>query len=336
MFKKIFGVMLSLIMISAVCCMPSSAETYDVREGDTVQYIFSIGAADNVAGVAVDSWYNAECLTPVDGYMTEVTGIVNINYAVGAMKWNFTYYGGRAFNGEDVVTITFNAIKSCNMSDLGLSYNCVECFNHDLQPVVENFNSLVTARTVVIPTGERVDETTESETVVSEPETDSVIEAASTDTQSDKSVDSGSDVGSEKDDKTSDSEASNDEKTDSTAVADSEKNSDSDKKKSSDSEKSTDDSDSADKSTPTGPSVTVSSDSSASVGTETISSEADSDENETKNSPSSEKSTSSDKAKSSNASTVQTAGTIAITSLAVVLLGAAGVVFFTKKKREIE
>ena len=328
MFKKIIGSILSAAMIAAFFCIgsvPVSADTYDVYKGDTVQYIFSIGAADNVAGVAVDSWYNAEYLSPVDGVLHVGSGYVNTAYAAGAIKWNFIVYGGRAFNNEDVVTITFDVLKSGSISDLGLSYDCVECFNHELESVVDNFNSLVTARVEVIPTGDHTsDITTDSDSAgQSETDTNNGNDQTSTDTKNDTSNDT------ETDTKVNTDTSSDVKTTDSDKAKTSDSDSESDKSSDTGSDQSTDtSSDSSKTETELTPETAdTSTDSSASSNSD--SSDTDSNKQDTSNSSDSSSSTNNT---NGNASVVQTAGKIAIAAVVLIFAGAGGVLFFIKKK----
>ena len=333
MFKKIIGSILSASLIAACLCIgavTASADSYDVYKGDTVQYIFSIGPADNVAGVAVDSWYSAEYLTPTDGVLHVGTGYVNTAYAPGAMKWNFTVYGGRSCNNDDVVTITFNVLKSGYLSDLGLSYDCVECFNHDLQDVSDNFNALVTARTVVIPTGERNDDTTDSEhTTQSDTDTNGGNDNNSSDTNSDKTTDTSSDDKKDTDLNTDVKSTDSDKNKNSDTDTSSEKNSDTASDKSTDSS-----TDTSRTETEITPGVNDSTD--TSIFYNNSDSDTGSDKTESPNSPSTESNTDSGNSNNNNGSAVQTAGTIAVTAIALIFGGAGGLLFFMKKKEEMK
>lgn len=321
MFKKIISIILSVAVMAALFCVGSlsvSADSYDVYKGDTVKYIFSTGVSDNVAGVAVDSWYSTEYLKPIDGVLHVGGGYVNTDYQPGAMKWNFIIMGGRAFNNEDVVTITFTVLKSGYLSDLGLSYNCVECFNDSLQDVSDNFNTFITTRTVIEPTGERPDPATDSEVkTTSDTDTNGGTDnTPSTDTHTDNTTDS---VNEPNTDTTSDIKAT-----------DSDKDSDTSSDENSDTTSDTSTDEASDSSTPEteiNPGVSESSDTATS---ENDSSDTSSD---TSSSFSTDSSSNSGNAQNNNTSAIQTAGTTAIIAFVLILVVAGGILFITKKNR---
>lgn len=323
MFKKIISTILSVAVIAVLFCVgavSASAESYDVYKGDTIQYIFSAGVSDNVAGVAVDAWYSTEYLKPVDGVLLVGNGYVNTEYKPGAMKWNFIIMGGRAFNNEDVVTITFTVLKSGYLSDLGLSYNCVECFNDSLQDVSDNFNTFITTRIVVEPTGERPEPATDSEvTLPSDTDTNGGTDnTPSTDTHTDNTTDS---VNEPNTDTASDVKAT-----------DSDKDSDTSSDKSSDTTSDTDTaSDSLKPETEIDPGVEDSSDTATESGSSDTS--LDTSNTDTSSSFSTDSGSNSGNAQNNNTSAIQTAGTTAIIVLVLLLVGAGGILFITKRNR---
>ncbi len=150
MWKKLLSVF-AAAMIAAVCLPMSAAAEETLYKGDTVMYIFTVGECPNIAGISVDAFYSPDHLS-LNGepeFLIGSQGLTNINNP-GKLKWNTMLSGGRAFNGEDILIAKFTVLKKCSVDDIGLSYECIELFNHDLQLLD---HSLITARIEIENTG---------------------------------------------------------------------------------------------------------------------------------------------------------------------------------------
>ena len=144
--------------------IPSAAAEQTLRRGDTVKYIFYVDKCDNVAGIAVDSYYNAELLelSGEPEFLIEGQGMKNTS-AEGRIKWNIMINGGREFDGEEIFAETFTVRKKCTLEDAALSFTCSEVFGDDLQ---QRSTKLVQVKTEILETGSDDDsEPPESENV---------------------------------------------------------------------------------------------------------------------------------------------------------------------------
>lgn len=132
--KKI-AVMLSMLILLLTLCPGAavSADEVQLYTGDTVQYIFSIGDCGNVAGIVVESSYNADCLTlaGTPEFVGGLGGMINPN-ELGAVRFNTMINGGRSFSGDDIFIETFTVNKKCLLSEAALSFECTEAFSDDL------------------------------------------------------------------------------------------------------------------------------------------------------------------------------------------------------------
>ena len=133
MLKKLLTVTLCAILALSFAGICANAET-TLHEGDTIKIIFYAGKCSNVAGIAVDSFYDPEFveLSGDPAFEIDGQGVYNKNYST-KIKWNIMINGGRAFDGEDIFVETFTVKKDCTIEQSGLSFTCVEIFNHDLQ-----------------------------------------------------------------------------------------------------------------------------------------------------------------------------------------------------------
>lgn len=146
MTKKIVCILLSVVF-SVLCAVTAFAIEDIMLVGDEVRLVFSIGSVRNVAGVSVEAIYNSEYLT-AENIVCNVGGNESNIANLGEVKWNFLVYNGVDFNNDDVAVVTFKVLKRCTVKDLGIEYNCSECFNSDLQKISDNPNSLFTVRAV--------------------------------------------------------------------------------------------------------------------------------------------------------------------------------------------
>lgn len=130
---------------------PADSDTADdstvINKGDTVEYIFSVGKSDNVAGVTVNAYFDEGCLTPVGEteFLIPSQGMSNMAKS-GKVLWSTMIMGGRAFDGEDLAVVRFTANKDCTVSEAKLSFECVEIFNHSMTLLD---SALVSGRVVV-------------------------------------------------------------------------------------------------------------------------------------------------------------------------------------------
>lgn len=164
MWKRITSSLAATCLVGAALLPPLTAHADTaLHKGDTVQYTFTVGQCDNVAGISVDSYYDAEFLTlsgePV--FMIGGQGLSNTN-ELGKVRWNTMINGGRAFADEDILVESFTVNKACTLEDAKLSFECIEIFNHDLQILSAD---LITARVDVIETGEQTDEETDTDSL---------------------------------------------------------------------------------------------------------------------------------------------------------------------------
>lgn len=146
MIRKFTSIFTSVI-IFILCTFTSLASEKTVEAGDEIQLLFTIGNITNVSGVSMTALYNSEYLTAeniscnVSGSQTHITD-------PGEIKWNFIIYDGKEFNNEEVAVVTFKALKTCTVNDIGFSYNCNEMFTPDIQPVSSDPNSMFTVNAV--------------------------------------------------------------------------------------------------------------------------------------------------------------------------------------------
>lgn len=150
MWKKTLC-LIAAIVTAALCLPMSFAEERTLCRGDTVEYIFTVGECENAAGISVNSLYSTKYLEPKGEpeFIGIPKGMVNTN-SPGSIKWNTMITGGMAFSDTDIVIETFTVKRKCTLSDLKLSFECMEIFSHDLQVLPE---TLVTARVNIIETG---------------------------------------------------------------------------------------------------------------------------------------------------------------------------------------
>ncbi len=162
MWKRITAITAALLMTLALACpqISASADT-QLYTGDTIKYIFSVGECENIAGIAVDTFYNSEFLTLSEDpeFLIAGQGMMNTNLQ-NKIKWNILINGGMAFSGEDIMVQTFTVNKKCSLEETGLSFSCTEVFNHETQTLPL---TLISARAEVSNTGTDIDEPTDSE-----------------------------------------------------------------------------------------------------------------------------------------------------------------------------
>lgn len=186
MFKKITSVALAIVLVAAMFCVgvivASAEET--VHVGDTVKYIFSAGALNDVGGLTVYSTYDAGKLTYVTSEYVYADGMGAVNDTVaGVVHWNDTFVEGINTNNTDIFAVTFTATAECGVSELGLTSNCTELFDTSCADFPGDFNSLVTARVEVIH-----NDTSEQETTTEGPDdTTTEIDDTTTDISSETS-----------------------------------------------------------------------------------------------------------------------------------------------------
>ena len=146
MKKRLFAAVIALAMIFAIIPVSASAEQ-TLKKGDTVEYVFSVGKCENVAGISVDLFFSDETLELAKDPEFLIAGqdAVNTDF-VGKLRWNIMINGGREFDGQDVLVAAFTVKKDCSLKDAALSFECTEIFNHDLQLLSQD---LVSARVKV-------------------------------------------------------------------------------------------------------------------------------------------------------------------------------------------
>jgi len=305
MSKKVLSVALAIAMVAVMVCvgMFAASAAEEVKAGDQVKYIFYIGEVSNVGGLSVDSTYNSEYLKingePQHLITDDALGACN-DLVEGQVRWNDTYATGKDFNNTDVFVITFDVLKDGTVDDLGLSFVCTEFFDTDALDIEGGPDAYVFARVEV------VDNTVSSDVVSSDVVSSDVVssDVVSSDVVSSDTVSS---------DTVSSDTVSSDTVSSDTVSSD------------------------------TVSSDTVSSDTVSTTTSSDSSSKTESkgtDDNASKNSSATSSRANSSTRTNSTAtgpvSTVQTAGTVAVASLVVVLMLAAGVVVFAKKRSELE
>ena len=157
MWKK-FLCALTAVLTAAVLAFPciSASAEQTLRKGDTVRYIFTVGQSDNIAGIAVDSFYNAAVLelSGKPEFLIGGQGMTNTNNP-GRIKWNTMINGGRDFDNEDILVETFTVTQKCTLEDAALSFSAIEVFTHDLETLPLD---LISARVEIDETGTDDDE----------------------------------------------------------------------------------------------------------------------------------------------------------------------------------
>lgn len=146
MTKKIV-IVLFTVMFFVFGAVNVFASENIISSGDEVRLVYTIEDVRNVAGVSFETVYNSEYLK-AENIVCTVSGSESNIANLGEIKWNFLVYSGMDFNGDDVVTVTFKVLKPCTIDDLGIKYNCSECFNPDLQKISDNPNSLFSVRAI--------------------------------------------------------------------------------------------------------------------------------------------------------------------------------------------
>lgn len=193
MRKKLIPAFMA-VLIAALTVFPAfsaNAETA-LRKGDTVKYTFTVGECPNVAGISVESYYDPEYLTLSEDpeFLISGQGMLNTNLT-GKLRWNTMISGGRAFSDEDILVETFTVNRACTLDDVGLSFECLEIFDHDTMLLS---GDLISARVDILETGTDEPETdSEEETIVTDtddPENTETDNAGNTDV-SQKDTDSG-------------------------------------------------------------------------------------------------------------------------------------------------
>ena len=142
MTKKFVSVLLTVIVfVLSLSTVTAFADENNIKVGDEIRVVFTIGDVQNAAGVSVETVYNSEYLT-AENIVCTVSGSESNISVPGEVKWNFLVYNGIDFKNTDVAVVTFRALKPCSFYDINIMYNCREFINPDLQRITDEPNSL--------------------------------------------------------------------------------------------------------------------------------------------------------------------------------------------------
>ena len=148
MTKKFVSVLLTVIVfVLSLSTVTAFADENNIKVGDKIRVVFTIGDVQNAAGVSVETVYNSEYLT-AENIVCTVSGSESNISVPGEVKWNFLVYNGIDFKNTDVAVVTFRALKPCTFLDINIMYNCREFINPDLQRITDEPNSLFKVRAV--------------------------------------------------------------------------------------------------------------------------------------------------------------------------------------------
>ena len=142
MTKKFVSVLLTVIVfVLSLSTVTAFADENNIKVGDEIRVVFTIGDVQNAAGVSVETVYNSEYLT-AENIVCTVSGSESNISVPGEVKWNFLVYNGIDFKNTDVAVVTFRALNPCSFYDINIMYNCREFINPDLQRITDEPNSL--------------------------------------------------------------------------------------------------------------------------------------------------------------------------------------------------
>ena len=124
MTKKFVSVLLTVIVfVLSLSAVTAFAYENNIKVGDEIRVVFTIGDVQNAAGVSVETVYNSEYLT-AENIVCTVSGSESNISVPGEVKWNFLVYNGIDFKNTDVAVVTFRALKPCSFYDINIMYNC--------------------------------------------------------------------------------------------------------------------------------------------------------------------------------------------------------------------